>query len=52
MKWAVSQTLICTTADDILVFEKKRLSYTRLPIFKITTFGSEKENVRGISGCD
>ena len=23
MKWAVSQTLICTTADHILFFEKK-----------------------------
>ena len=25
---------------------------SQLPISKITTFGCEKENVRGISGCD
>ena len=28
------------------------ISFSRLPISKITTFGCEKENVRGISGCD
>jgi hypothetical protein len=32
--------------------EKSFRVYSWLPISKITTFGCEKENVRGISGCD
>ena len=36
MKWAVSQTLLCTTADDILLLRKKVIMIRKLSISRST----------------